>query len=170
MFGYPGNSLFRRSRGGLSVAHPSGLAILLAPLGARDATVLAAHLRRLSPQDRQTRFFHLMSDAAIDRYVERIDWAGAFLFGLRIEGTLRGVGELGADGEIAVTVEEGWRHLALGRVLVAALLVAAKAQGLRSATLFYLNENAPMRALASDLGARLSADHGVTEARVPVGP
>lgn len=175
MFGSSRNSLFRRTRGGIAVRHPAGLDIVLRPLMAEDRERLAAHLMRLSPADRRTRFFHQTSDEAIARYCGRIDWKTAYLVGAVVEDTLRGVGELvpeGEDGaaEIAVTVEEGWRHAALGRILVAALLVVAEENGLRSAKLLFLHENEAMRRLVSDIGARLGSASGVTEALVDLGP
>lgn len=175
MFGYPRNSLFRKTRGGIAVLHPSGLDIVLRPLTAIDRDSLADHLRRLSPDDRRTRFFHQMNDEAIQRYCEGLDWQAAFHVGAFVSDTLRGVGELVPEGdegaaEIAVTVEQNWRHAALGRILVAALLVVAEERGLKSAKLLFLRENAAMRKLVSDIGARLTAASGVTEAQVDFRP
>lgn len=175
MFGFSKNSLFRKTREGVAVSHPAGLDIVLRPLMAEDRERLAAHMMRLSPVDRRTRFFHQTSDEAIARYCERIDWKTAFLVGAFMEDTLRGVGELvpeGNDGaaELAVTVEEGWRHAALGRILVATLLVVAEEYGLRSAKLLFLHENEAMRRLVADIGARLGSASGVTEALVDLGP
>lgn len=175
MFGYPRNSLFRKTRGGIAVMHPSGLDIVLRPLTATDRSILADHLRRLSPDDRRTRFFHQMNDAAIQRYCDEINWQAAFLVGAFVKGSLRGVGELVPEGgegtaEIAVTVEQEWRHAALGRILVAALLVVAEERGLKSAKLLFLRENSAMRKLVADIGARLTAASGVTEAQVDFRP
>lgn len=175
MFGFSRNSLFRKTRGGVAVNHPSGVSIVLRTLGRDDQHLLAEHLRRLSPDDRRTRFFHQMGDEAIQTYCERINWKDAFIVGAFVEGELRGAGELVPEGgegggEIAVTVEQEWRHAALGRILVAALLVVAEGRGLPSARLFFLRENSAMRKLVADIGARLSAASGVTEAKVEFRP
>lgn len=175
MFGFSKNSLFRKTREGVAVSHPAGLDIVLRPLTGADREQLAGHLARLSPTDRRTRFFHQMSDEAVRRYAERIDWKTAFLVGAYVDGELRGAGELVPEGEegraeIAVTVERDWRHASLGRILVAALLVVAEQQGMRSVKLVFLRENAAMRKLAKDIAARVNSTAGISEAEVTLTP
>ena len=175
MFGPRKNRLFKPTRTGVSVRHPSGLDIELRPLTKRDAAIHAEHLKRLPPEDRRTRFFLAMNDAAITSYSDHIDWKAAFVVGAFIDGTLRGVGELSepnaqGEAEIALTVEPAYRHAAIGRILLAAMLVAAEAEGVTTARLLFLRENDAMRRLAGDIGARLSSASGVTEALVPLPP
>lgn len=126
-------------------------------LNRRDAPLLAAHLLRLTPEDRRSRFHAGMSDAAISAYARRIDWRRVFVFGVFIGGELRGVAELapmpGKAGEVAVSVEQRFRHEGLGRLLVVAAMLAARRLGMRQVFLDYLPRNTAMAALMRELGA-----------------
>ncbi|MFV0385892.1 GNAT family N-acetyltransferase [Paracoccus sp. (in: a-proteobacteria)] len=129
-------------------------------LEARDAPRLAAHLLRLSPADRASRFHAGMSDSAIAAYVAQIDWKKVYIFGAFIRGTLRGVAELVPDqdaksGEIAVSVETKVQHAGLGRLLVLAAMLAGRRIGATTLRLQYQPGNHTMRSLARDMGARM---------------
>lgn len=137
-------------------------------LDRRDAPLLAAHLLRLSPEDRRTRFHGALHDDAINAYVARIDWRRAYVFGAIVGTELRGVAELIVEsdsrGEIAVSVEPHFRHDGLGRLLVIAAMLAARRLGLRQLLLTYQHGNTPMVTLARDLGARTERRYQTVEA------
>jgi GNAT superfamily N-acetyltransferase len=141
---------------GLLTRHPGQFR--LRGLNRPDAPLLAAHLLRLPPEDRRARFHGGMSDAAVTAYVNRIDWHHAYVFGVFIDGDLRGVAELvpmgDGAGEIAVSVEERFRHDGLGRLLVVATMLAARRLGMAEVMLDYLPRNLPMAALMRELGAK----------------
>lgn len=141
---------------GLLTGHPEQ--VRLRGLNRPDAPRLAAHLLRLPPEDRRARFHAGMSDAAVAAYVDRIDWHEAYVFGVFISGELRGVAELvpmgGDEGEIALSVEEAYRHDGLGRLLIVAAMLAARRLGMARVMLDYLPRNIPMAALMRELGAK----------------
>lgn len=157
---------------GLMLRHPRR--VHLRGLDRRDAPMLAAHLLRLSPEDRRARFHGAMSDYAINAYVHRIDWRRAYIFGAWIGGELRGVAELaplpGPEGEIAVSVETRCRQDGLGLLLVVAAMLAARRIGLPRVTLSYLPRNTAMAALARDLGATTRSRPQVIEAVITLPP
>ncbi|AUH63407.1 GNAT family N-acetyltransferase [Paracoccus zhejiangensis] len=151
---------------GLLARHPARFR--LRGLNRPDAPLLAAHLLRLSPEDRRARFHGGMSESAINGYVNRIDWHGAYVFGTFIGGELRGVAELvpmgDGDAEIAVSVEPRFRHDGLGRLLVVAAMLAARRLGMARVVLDYLPRNTAMAALMKELGARTQFKGQVIEA------
>ena len=141
----------------LLTGHPARFK--LRGLNRRDAPLLAAHLLRLSPQDRRTRFHAALRDDAITAYVNRINWRRAYVFGAIVGTKLRGVAELivqsETQGEIAVSVEPRFRHDGVGRLLVVAAMLAARRMGLQQLILVYQPDNKAMVTLARDLGARM---------------
>lgn len=143
-------------------------------LDRRDAPLLAAHLLRLSPEDRRTRFHGALHDDAVTAYVDRIDWRRAYVFGAIVGTELRGVAELIVEsdsrGEIAVSVEPDFRHDGLGRLLVIAAMLAARRLGLKQLLLTYQPGNTPMVTLARDLGARTERRHQAVEAVITLSP
>ncbi|MBA4490646.1 GNAT family N-acetyltransferase [Paracoccus sp. S1E-3] len=144
-----GRSLFRR-RGS---ARPK---VLLRGLTRRDQAQHAAHLLRLSREDRYARFHVTTRDEAIEAYSRGLDWQHDIIFGLFVDGVLRGVGELirnGATAEISLSVEAPWQHGGFGRTLALALVLAARRVGVTEISMSFLSDNRSMRALSRDLGA-----------------
>ncbi len=174
MFKTRRNTIFHKSAHGLDVSHPSGLRIHIRPLSVRDQQIHTEHLLRLSDEDRRKRFFQAMDDASIVRYSKRIDWDRSFILGAFVDDELRAVGSLmpieNDEAELAVTVEQAFQHAAIGRILVATLLVAARLAGLSAVRLIFLHENTPMRMLARDIHADLRSAQGVVEGVVPLTP
>ena len=153
----------------LLTRHPGQLR--LRGLNRSDAARLTAHLQRLPPEDRRARFHGGMNDFAISAYVKRIDWSEAFIFGAFVAGDLRAVAELvplrgGRKGEVAVSVEQGYQHAGLGRLLVVAAMLAARRIGLDSVVLAYQTRNTAMAALARELGAKVAPRGQVAEATI----
>ncbi|AGT11267.1 GNAT family N-acetyltransferase [Paracoccus aminophilus] len=133
-----------------------------------DRSAHLAHLLRLSLSDRHARFQGGMSDAALERYSNQIDWTSTVIFGL-FEGTeLRGMSELfpfdiAQEGELSVSVESGCQHLGFGRRLVGAVLDTARSQGLRAVHMFFFRDNQGMHSLARAFGAKSRLSGGVLE-------
>lgn len=168
MFETARNSIFRRSMAGLDIQNPDGLQITLRGLSPRDVQQHQDHLQRLTPEDRRLRFHSAISDGAIADYTHRVDWSHAYIFGIFVDGILRGVGELVRiddtnEGELSVSVESEFQKAGLGRILTRALVVAGRKLGLRRIRMLYVRENHRMKALAHNLGARSQFTQDVME-------
>ena len=130
--------------------------VVLRGLTRRDQAQHAAHLLRLTREDRYARFHVTTRDEAIEAYSRGLDWQHDLIFGLFVDGVLRGVGELIRDGEaaeISLSVEAPWQHGGFGRTLALALVLAARRVGVTEISMSFLSDNRPMRALSRDLGA-----------------
>lgn len=134
-----------------------------------------AHLLRLSPQDRRARFHAALSDDSIIAYSRGIDWDRALIFGIFVDGTLSGIGELlapdtGGTAEASLSIEKPYRRAHWGRLLVLALTLAARNSGCRTMHLDYEAGNRGMQALAQELGATSAMSGGVFHAVKTIPP
>ena len=130
--------------------------VVLRGLTRRDQAQHAAHLLRLTREDRRARFHVTTRDEAIEAYSRGLDWQHDLIFGLFVDGVLRGVGELIREGdaaEISRSVEAPWHHGGFGRTLALALVLAARRVGVTEISMSFLSDNRQMRALSRDLGA-----------------
>ena len=167
------NSVFTETTAGLVARRPDNTQISLRGLMPSDADQHAAHLQRLIPEDRLLRFQTAMNDEGIARYSSHFDWDHTLAFGVFADDTLRGIGELfpepdGVSAEVSVSVERGFQHMGIGRLLVVALIIAAKRIGIRKITMFYMVENEAMRHLTEALGGRSYRRDGVMVAEIAV--
>lgn len=167
------NSVFTETSAGLVAHRPDNTKITLRGLMPEDAAQHVAHLQRLNPEDRQLRFQAAMSDEGIARYSDHIDWDQTLAFGVFADDTLRGIGELfpepnGHEAEVSVSVERDFQQMGLGRLLVVALILAAKRLGIRKIKMFYLIENEGMRNLSEALGGRSYLEEGMMVAEIAV--
>lgn len=145
---------FARALFGRRGTAPPGL--VLRGLTRRDQAQHAAHLLRLSREDRRARFHVTTRDEAVEAYSRGLDWRHDLIFGLFVDGVLRGVGELirqGDTAEISLSVEAPWQHGGFGRTLALALILAARRTGITEISMSYLSDNRQMRALSRDMGA-----------------
>lgn len=169
------NSVFRKSPNGLDIQNEEGLKMTLRGLTAWDGKQHAEHLQRLSPEDRRLRFHSTMSDDAIANYSSHINWNHAYVFGVFVDGILRGVGELipfehSDEGELSISVERAWQKAGLGRILVRALILTGRRIGLKQIRMVYVRDNDRMRALAHAVGAESHFMHDVMEGVVSIQP
>lgn len=142
-------SLFRRQ-------DPAQPKVVLRGLTRRDQAQHAAHLLRLSREDRRSRFHVATKDEAVEAYSRGLDWQHDLIFGLFVDGILRGVGEMirqGDSAEISLSVEAQWQHSGFGRTLALALILAARRVGVTEINMSFLSDYRSMRALSRDLGA-----------------
>jgi len=142
-------------------------------LSSADLPALKAHHARLDGDDRYLRFGHHLSDTALERYLDGIDWADCILMGHIDGGRLRAVVEIVplSDGwertaELALTVEKPWRGQGLGTELCRRALVLACNRHIREVAMICLAENVRMQRLAAKLDARVLSRHGEVEGRV----
>jgi RimJ/RimL family protein N-acetyltransferase len=148
------------------------------PAGAADADGVADLYRGLSLEDRYHRFFS--AGPGIDRFVEdwmRLEQVGGVLLVAVVredDGTERIVADAGfgplpdGDGELGMTVAEGWRGW-LGPYLLDALLAEAAARGVPALEADVLAENTAMRRLLAARGCGLLERKEVSAVRVLLG-
>lgn len=119
---------------------------------------LSGHLMRLSPESRLNRFFAWMSDEALTRHSARTEPAA--IVEARIDGETRGMAEVHlrreglAEAEIALSVEDGWQRLGIGRQLVEQGVREAQRLGAEEVVLYFLSGNRAMQKIAERTGFR----------------
>lgn len=143
-------------------------------LGDCDRALVKAHYRRLNGEDRFLRFGHGVSGAAIEHYIDGIDWGRAIVLGYVEAGELRGVvevmplsdGYFAREAELALTVQRPWRNQGLGTELCRRALVLACNRSIREVAMICLAENVPMQRIAERLKARVVRRDGEVESRL----
>jgi GNAT superfamily N-acetyltransferase len=118
---------------------------------------LEAHLLRLDPASRQTRFFAPATDRSISALVARARPRALVTF--EPDGQIRGAaeiheGEAAGMAEIAVSVEAEWQHRGVGARLTAEATQLAARLGYDDIRLMCLRRNLPMMRIAKALSAR----------------
>ncbi len=117
---------------------------------------LEAHLLRLDPAARQTRFFAPITDRGIAMLVARSRPHALVTF--EPDGLIRGVAEIHAGAapgiaEVAVSVEGPWRNRRVGSWLTEAATRTAAGLGYRDIRMMCLRRNLPMMRIAQGLSA-----------------
>jgi len=141
-----------------------GSEVLIRPIRAADAPLLADGFARLSLRSRQMRFLAPKTElsAAELRYLTDIDHHDHEALGAVEHAGGRGVGiaryirsaEDTHSAEIAVTVVDEWQGRGLGAELVAQLSERAVAEGIRRFTALAAADNVAVARLARNIGAR----------------
>ncbi|HML07932.1 MAG TPA: GNAT family N-acetyltransferase [Xanthobacteraceae bacterium] len=141
----------------------AGEGVTLRPIGPRDADVLQAYVRGLSPESRYNRFFgalHELPSTELDRviHLDRMRQL-ALLAETCVDGTPILIGEAryalapdGLEAEFALSVADDWRRRGLGALLIAAVECRARSDGARRLGGDVLRFNEPMKALARKTG------------------
>ncbi|HVY59710.1 MAG TPA: GNAT family N-acetyltransferase [Xanthobacteraceae bacterium] len=126
-----------------------------------------AHLLRLDPASRRSRFGGVVSDRFIHEYVERTGGLDAVVHGFFVDTVLRGVGELrpfgptlAGEAEAAFSIEQPWQSHGVGSALLARTLLAARNRGIKLLHMACLAENQRMQQLARKFDAELTFDFG----------
>ncbi len=141
-----------------------------------DREDYAAHLKRLSPEDRRSRFQYPIADAQIDAHVEAFLKGGGHVIGWFADGELRGAAEVallrdGRSAEAAFEIEPGWRGRGVGAELVQRALLWARNRGAARLLIQTTRSNTAMLAAARRNGAvfefDLSDAEGVIAAQRP---
>jgi GNAT superfamily N-acetyltransferase len=139
-----------------------------------DRDDYAAHLKRLSPEDRRSRFQYAASDAQIDGHVEKFLKGGGHVIGWFADGELRGAAEVallgdGSAAEAAFEIEPGWRGRGIGAELVNRALLWARNRGVKRLLIHTSRSNTAMLRAARRNGATFEFDlsdaDGIIETR-----
>lgn len=162
---------FRRSGKGVIFTQTDGTPVFVRGLGPGDSSAYGGHLLRLSSEDRRARFNATLTDSGVQRHVDAVEWSETLLFGAYADGVLRGAAELvefrkSHDCEIALSVETAYQHHAIGRILMATLLVSGALLGLERTKLYFRNDNVRMRNLAREFGATMTPSPDLVEAEI----
>ncbi len=136
--------------------------LTLETLAASEAPAIRRHLGRLEEFDRYSRFFSAMSDENIDRYVERLDWGRMIAVGLYQDDDLIGIAELGweKDGypdtaEMAVTVDNAYRHRGIAGWLVKEVVERGRKAGVRRMEACWIGGNDSIAKIMGGFGAQV---------------
>ena len=123
----------------------------LRPLDISDRPAFLAHLLRLGPKGRYSRFSMTMSDAAITAYAEHYFKETNFYFGYFDRAGLRGVIE-------AHCIELGWRGQGLGKSLFEHAMQEARKRGVRFLHIHCLAHNFAMLSLIRTFGGHVQIE------------
>jgi acetyltransferase len=151
----------------LDVTARNGSAIRIRAIVPSDEEEILQAFDRLGAHSRYMRFMHSVREVNVQRL--RTVLTGFPAKGLAIAATVPAqdgidiVGTAtfiidGEDCEFAVSVIDEWAGAGLGRLLMAALIDAARRRGLREMVGFVLAENQPMLRLAARLGFAVKRD------------
>jgi GNAT superfamily N-acetyltransferase len=126
-----------------------------------------AHMLRLDPVSRHSRFAGGVSDDFIRNYADLSKSLDAVVHGFFIDGQMHGASELRPLGvrfprqaEAAMSVEKPWQSHGVGSALLRHTLLAARNRGIRLLHMACLAENQRMQQLARKFDAELSFDFG----------
>lgn len=133
------------------------------------------HLQRLSAEDRRLRFGTFMSDAAIGRYIEQIDFSRDKVFGIFEAGlALSGVAHLALEpgsgtAELGLSVDSAHRGKGYGFTLLSRGKLHAQNLGYKKLYMHCLSENQIMIHLARKAGMQVVTEQGESDAHVVLG-
>lgn len=151
----------------------NGTQVLVRPVRRDDRGRLLAFLRRLSRESRRLRFFSVACDldraAAWAAGADGIDEIGLIaLAGNRIVAHAACSRLYGLRGEVAVEVDEEYRHLGLGSQLLRRLAQEAERKGIRHLIAEVLPDNHEMLAVfREEFAAEASHEHGEIDIQFP---
>lgn len=141
----------------------------LSPLERPD---LLRHLRTLPPEDRRLRFGTYMHDAALEHYVNGIDFAHDKVFGIYgRDMVLIGMAHLALDrdqhfAELGLSVEPAQRGKGYGLALLNRGKLSAVNLGYTTLFMHCLSENQIMIHLAKKAGLKLVTEQGAVDAHL----
>ncbi len=145
-------------------------------LWAADTGALKAHLLRLDPESRRTRFGTPVGDYFIEQYAENALGNHSVAHGYFVDGVLRGVAELrgfrgvaGGDAEAAFSVEKDFQNKGIGTELFSRTVLVARNRGISKLFVNFLSQNARMQAIAKKFDAVVTydSDGGHAEIEAP---
>jgi GNAT superfamily N-acetyltransferase len=142
-----------------------------------DKDHVRAHLLRLDPDGRHSRFAMGVGEAFLERYAETSFRIDAVLIGYFEAGILRGLAELrpiadhtGAEMEAAFSIEAGWRRNGIGTALFKRLIDIARNRGVKRLYTSCLRTNRAMQRLALKFDGELVLEGGDIMGILPAPP
>ncbi|WP_175478707.1 GNAT family N-acetyltransferase [Rubrimonas cliftonensis] len=135
-----------------------------------------AHLKRLSPEDRVSRFHGVVRDHRIEAHAREALRRPGRVLGWFDGGTLRAAAEVAfapgeTEAEAAFEVEQSYRGRGVGTELVARTLLWSRNRGVRRLLIHTTRRNLPMLRAAQANGAAFEFDiadaEGVIAAEAP---
>jgi len=147
--------------------------MLIRKLHPEEIGLYADHLKRLTPDDRTSRFSEsAVSDDLIDAYVGRIPHddllMGAFKEGVLVAAVHVGLG--GGIAEIGISVESEYRGQSLGTELMDHAVQWSRNRHAEKLYTLCSDSNQSMQALARHVGMSITHDHGTAEAIMKLDP
>jgi GNAT superfamily N-acetyltransferase len=138
-----------------------------------EARSLAAHLGRLSLNDRSLRFMGATRDSAIEAHCDGLDWFRTVVIGFFDAGVLRGAAEVQvADKrmpmlcEVAVTVEAQWQDQGVGTELLRRAVLIARNRAARGLHISCFSDNYRIQHVAAKFGAHFRSRAGHADADI----
>lgn len=134
-----------------------------------ERRLFAAHLLRLSAEDRLLRFQGYLNDEAVEAYVEALDWFAGVVIAHFVDGEVRAAAHLSwtrglvRTGEIGLSVEAGYRRRGIGTALLRRAMTIARNRFVSDIELLCMPENAAMRRVAAHLGLKWKVAAGQAE-------
>ncbi len=132
-----------------------------------EAPLYLEHLLRLDSDSRYARFTGLMSDNAVRKYCEEIDWRSLTIIGFFCDGKLRGVAEIRYEprlfptsAELAFSVERGFQSTRVGTMLMGRALDFLANRGIGIAHIVCMLDNRRMQRLALKHRCFIQASRG----------
>lgn len=123
-------------------------------------TDYATHLKKLSPEDRYTRFCHNIKNEAIDQFILSILYNphDHILFIAEVESQIVGFGHLareGNDWELAVSVDSQYQGQGIADQLMSHTISWSKTHGINSVFMHCITQNQKIQHLARKHGLRI---------------
>lgn len=147
--------------------------MLIRKLHPGEFGLYADHLKRLTPEDRCSRFSEVhVGDDLIDKYVQGIP-EDDLLMGAFYEGVLVGAVHVGLGGgtaEIGISIETEYRGKSLGSELMEHAVQWSRNRHAERLYTMCSDSNQSMQALARHLGMHITHDHGTTEGVMDLDP
>jgi hypothetical protein len=141
---------------------------MIRELHEQERGAVHAFFLALREEDRYRRFGRVMSAAAVQRYVDQLDWRESALIGAydphaRLVGVLELTELPNRACEAAVVVVSSHRGRGLGKALMDRALLQAKVRGFERVLLLCQVDNEPMRRLARSAGLTSRFEDGEVE-------
>lgn len=130
-----------------------------------------AHLKSLQQSDRRLRFGVVLTDEAIDNYVDQSwnkpgAWFGTF-DGIQLIALVH-VAVDDREAELGLSVDPHYRDRKLGQKLFERAVFYIKSRNIKHVYMHCLSENAAMKHLAHKYGMTTISEYGETDARATI--
>lgn len=153
---------------------PPHLSVVPVRLRALDRPALLEHFKALEAEDRRLRFGLPLGDAALEAYVQRIDFEGDDVLAVHDEGlhivAAIHVARAGEAAELGLSVLPSHRASGVGTALFDRAVTRIRNRGLASVYIHCLAENAAMMHIARKLGMRIVREGGESDACLELPP